>query len=948
MSTIQTCPDCGAAIPADAPQGQCPKCLLRAGFESGPGTAATQPAPAHSTFVPPSVAELQSRFPQYELLELLGKGGMGAVYKARQPGLDRFVAIKILPPEVGETPAFAERFTREARALAKLNHPNVIGVYDFGQANGLFYFVMEYVDGVNLRQALQASRMPPKEALAIVPQICDALQFAHDEGVVHRDIKPENILIDKKGRVKIADFGLAKLLGQASTDVQLTATQQVMGTLRYMAPEQMEGLKEVDHRVDIYSLGVVFYEMLTGEVPMGRFAPPSQKVAIDVRIDEVVLRALEREPAQRYQHVSEVKTGVEEAGRPSIASVSSKATAQDSVFPIRYLPRDLTDILLSPIVTIWVGVVFYLLPCFVIYLLCTITNLRNDQSTIMSALGGSFVMLGCFSILATGSVQSVRVDRDGLTFNRYLGPSKFLPWSSIRRIEPLSRWEVIRHVWMWPGLPPRGSIMCCSARDWYRFDGQNDCWYFSPRHVEAFLAAIDRGQYPNAESIAVPKPLRPSEHRNWLGLTGVCAGELFICLLGLIPAAIPVEMLERGLSGIGTKASSSGLPGVSIGQIKSNSAADLAGLQDGDTVLAVNGAKVRDNDDISRFWMDISVGSDVAFKIKRDNNEIEVHATRGPEAVAAKGYRGFQILPGMAIVALIALVIMTIRLPQFAPWRGTIMCIAGAFAFALTLWNPAEWIQTVQYISYGGPGQYLNEHRHRMAIMSSMAILFGLGLLDFRQTRRIDPPLKLDFSELTVAIVGGIGFSVSILGAIITLNGNVNTIYFNFAAIPLIIIAAFGATLLYFRHLSNPQSGWKAEVPEMTLFFLGAAAGGIPWGITGFISFGTAWYYWHGMAFSLIYLALGLLAVILNGRGRPAVWRAALTLLGGLGAFAVIVVFGQWPPVVGGSDWSIRVGNNALQPGYFVAAVLAVQTSLLGALQLRQTLQTLAVPKSLI
>ena len=318
MTATRKCPDCGAEIPPDAPQGLCPKCLVQAGFESQvglespSGTAPTQASPAAASFVLPTVAELQAKFSQFELLEFLGKGGMGAVYKARQPGLDRLVAIKILPAEVSQAPAFTERFIREARALAKLNHPNIVGVHDFGQADGLCYFVMEYVDGVNLRQAMQAGSMNPQEALAIVPQICDALQFAHGEAVVHRDIKPENILIDKRGRVKIADFGLAKLLGQDVADHGLTATQQVMGTLRYMAPEQMEGLKEVDHRADIFSLGVVFYELLTGELPIGRFAPPSRKVQIDVRLDEVVLRALEKEPEQRYQHASDVKTAIEQ------------------------------------------------------------------------------------------------------------------------------------------------------------------------------------------------------------------------------------------------------------------------------------------------------------------------------------------------------------------------------------------------------------------------------------------------------------------------------------------------------------------------------------------------------------------------------------------------------------------------------------------------------------
>ena len=333
MSEQQLCPQCGGDIPSGAPAGLCPKCLMLAGLESrpaaDPGTAATQPPPSSAStgFVPPTVEEVAARFPQLEVLELLGRGGMGAVYKARQRELDRLVAVKILPPEVSRDPAFAARFTREARALARLNHPNIVGVYDFGRTgDGLFYFVMEYVDGVNLRQAILAGGMDPKQALAIVPQICDALQFAHDEGVVHRDIKPENILIDKRGRVKIADFGLAKLLEQESVDHGLTATQQVMGTLRYMAPEQMEGTKTVDHRADIYSLGVVFYELLTGELPIGRFAPPSKMVEIDVRLDEVVLRALEKKPEQRYQHASEVKTDMESiAGSPATAPASAGA-----------------------------------------------------------------------------------------------------------------------------------------------------------------------------------------------------------------------------------------------------------------------------------------------------------------------------------------------------------------------------------------------------------------------------------------------------------------------------------------------------------------------------------------------------------------------------------------------------------------------------------------------
>jgi hypothetical protein len=167
------------------------------------------------------------------------------------------------------------------------------------------------VDGVNLRQVLRDGQLRPEQALRVVPQICDALQYAHEEGIVHRDIKPENILLDRKGRVKIADFGLAKLLGRDTGNFTLTGSRQVMGTLYYMAPEQVERPLEVDHRADIYSLGVVFYEMLTGQLPVGRFPMPSEKAGTDAFLDEVVLHALEREPARRYQHASDVKTDVE-------------------------------------------------------------------------------------------------------------------------------------------------------------------------------------------------------------------------------------------------------------------------------------------------------------------------------------------------------------------------------------------------------------------------------------------------------------------------------------------------------------------------------------------------------------------------------------------------------------------------------------------------------------
>jgi serine/threonine protein kinase len=362
METELICPNCHKPLPPDMPLGLCPECLMKAGLNT-----AAQPGPAgsHSGFAPPPVEQIARLFPQLEVLELIGVGGMGAVYKARQPALDRLVALKILPPTAASDPGFAERFNREARALARLNHPNIVTVHDFGevreQAGGesvsatsapaatpgvpspatvgqpppsaLHYLLMEFVDGGNLRQIEQAGRLTPEQALGIIPQICEALQFAHSEGIVHRDIKPENILLDKRGRVKITDFGIAKILGRGAQAAPLTGARDIVGTPNYMAPEQIEKPLTVDHRADIYSLGVVFYEMLTGELPLGKFAPPSRKVRMDVRLDEVVLHALEKEPALRYQQASQVKTALE-------TITKSEAQSPNAEGPIPLLQAD--------------------------------------------------------------------------------------------------------------------------------------------------------------------------------------------------------------------------------------------------------------------------------------------------------------------------------------------------------------------------------------------------------------------------------------------------------------------------------------------------------------------------------------------------------------------------------------------------------------------------------
>ncbi len=326
MDTMKICPGCHKPLAPNAPDGLCPKCLVKAGLPTGAEIGPdSEIASRFVAFAAPSVEVVARLFPQLEILGFIGQGGMGAVYRARQKELDRVVALKILPPDIGRDASFAERFMREARTLARLNHPGIVTLYEFGRADGLFFFLMEFVDGVNLRQLLAGDRLSSREALAIVPQICDALQYAHDQGIVHRDIKPENILLDRQGRVKVADFGLAKLLGPGeetpsdavAAAVRLSAPTEsgkVMGTPQYMAPEQRKRPTEVDHRADIYSLGVVFYQMLTGELPGEPIARPSSRsreMRLDVRLDEVVLKALESEPERRYQQASQVKTDVE-------------------------------------------------------------------------------------------------------------------------------------------------------------------------------------------------------------------------------------------------------------------------------------------------------------------------------------------------------------------------------------------------------------------------------------------------------------------------------------------------------------------------------------------------------------------------------------------------------------------------------------------------------------
>ncbi|MDF1658979.1 MAG: protein kinase [Verrucomicrobiales bacterium] len=283
---------------------------------------------------PPLPEELQAMLPQYEITGILGRGGMGAVYKGRQARLNRTVAIKLLPETLtgdGEdTMKFAERFELEAQSMAALDHPAIVSVFDFGETSeGQLYFVMEFIDGMDIHQYLKhrGGTLPQDEALSITAHVLDALQYAHKRGIVHRDIKPANVLLDQEGRVKIADFGLAKTLstdeGEADAPA-LTMSNVAVGTPDFVAPEALDGDQVPDHRADLYAVGVMLYQLLTGKLPRGSFKLPSDlREDLDPRLDDILDRTLEPDPDERFSSADEMRLAMD----PVISTPMSRMQA---------------------------------------------------------------------------------------------------------------------------------------------------------------------------------------------------------------------------------------------------------------------------------------------------------------------------------------------------------------------------------------------------------------------------------------------------------------------------------------------------------------------------------------------------------------------------------------------------------------------------------------------
>lgn len=280
---------------------------------------------------PPQTKEV--RIGPYILTGKVGQGGIAEIFRARQESLNRDVAIKILFARFCNDSEVLRRFERESVVIARLNHPNIVHVIDKGKAGGRYYFVMEYVDGTSLREVIDSDKIPRRTKLEMVAHVCKALDYAHKNGVIHRDIKPANILIDREGNPMVADFGIAQIVGPG--DVDVTASDVVMGTLAYMSPEQKVSSTNVDQTTDIYALGVIIYEILTGKKPLGRFKMPSEIDSNNsVEYDTIVQKCLAQESKDRFQSAAELKNAILNAigGGTTLKKTSDYAVADVESF----------------------------------------------------------------------------------------------------------------------------------------------------------------------------------------------------------------------------------------------------------------------------------------------------------------------------------------------------------------------------------------------------------------------------------------------------------------------------------------------------------------------------------------------------------------------------------------------------------------------------------------
>ena len=337
------CPKCKADNPDD--NQYCGKCGTSLIFIPDTPSSISTEALDMSKKLALEFAPGQYFSKRYQIIEEIGRGGMGRVYKAVDKELNRIVALKMIRPELSDTPAMVERFKKGLILASKVTHKNVCRIHDLGEVEGIKFISMQYIDGQDLKQFIQqAGKLTEEKALAIANQICEALQEVHNEGVIHRDLKPQNIVLDRKGNAYVMDFGFAKSVESRT----ITKPGVVMGTPNYMSPEQAKG-KAVDHRVDVYSLGVIMYEMLTGNPPFKADSvaglihkhikespkPPSElNPQISKTLEEIILKCLEKKPEKRYQRADEIKKAIAEAKAELISVPRSSKTHKKQKSPL--------------------------------------------------------------------------------------------------------------------------------------------------------------------------------------------------------------------------------------------------------------------------------------------------------------------------------------------------------------------------------------------------------------------------------------------------------------------------------------------------------------------------------------------------------------------------------------------------------------------------------------
>jgi serine/threonine protein kinase len=290
-------------------------------------------SPSQVGFVAPDASDLAPFFPGYEIQGLIATGGMGAVYGAVQKSLERTVAIKILPTELSKDAAFCAGFEAEAKAMARLNHPNLIGVYDFGEVNGMLFIIMEFVPGQSIYHSAYGIAIDPKEVIRLVTGICDGLAHAHENGILHRDIKPSNILLDLNAQPKIGDFGLARPIER-----KIEEGEEIFGTPHYTAPEVVDAPHTVDYRADIFSVGVLLHELLTGKLPADDPRPASVISRCSPRFDAIIRRATQPLPSARYASAKELAADLR-AIEASMTLGSPRTTPQAGPRPARQVRR---------------------------------------------------------------------------------------------------------------------------------------------------------------------------------------------------------------------------------------------------------------------------------------------------------------------------------------------------------------------------------------------------------------------------------------------------------------------------------------------------------------------------------------------------------------------------------------------------------------------------------